>query len=100
MQKAVLSHAKSLRWLLARLENLGSKPHITSIRVLRHETVFVTSRGVIHNPKDWHTLRGYEAKTEGKEVQNEPLVPLVITNVIGGQLPEPPTPIAGEGTTG
>lgn len=61
LQKAALSHAQSPRWPLARLETPDSGPQITSVRVLRRETVFTTSRGAMHDPKDRRTLRGLDS---------------------------------------
>ena len=84
MQKAAISHAKSLRWILKRLDNLGSEPRITSIRVNSLETTFVTYRGTVHNPGDWKALRGKAPKIEEIEEKE------------GVQGPEEPLPRQGE----
>lgn len=60
MQKALLSHAKSIRWLLASLRNKGAKPGIYGVRVNDDEvTVVLVRSGVLHNPS-FATLRGYK----------------------------------------
>lgn len=71
MQKAALSHARSLRWLLARLDNLGSEPSIRLVRIRRGETTFVLDRGIVHNPNDWKALRGRASRTEEIEEKEE-----------------------------
>lgn len=60
LQKALLSHAKSIRWLLASLKNKGGQPAIYGVRVNRDEvTVVLEKVGVLHNPT-FNTLRGYK----------------------------------------
>ncbi len=59
-QKALLSHAKSIRWLLASLDEQDAEPEIFGIRVNRDEVaVILGKQGVLHNPS-FNTLRGYK----------------------------------------
>jgi hypothetical protein len=73
LQKALLSHAKSIKWLLASLENKGGRPEIFGVRVSRHEVVVVLKKsGVLHDPS-FNTLRGYKPLGRPKkEILPEP----------------------------
>lgn len=66
LRKAALSHVAALRWILRRLETLGVEPRVLVIRVLSHETVWVTGPGVTHNPKAWADIEGVWEKARGE----------------------------------
>ena len=66
LQKALLSHAKAARWILASLGNKGGKPEIFGIRVSRNEVVVILEpAGVLTNPT-YATLRGYKPPSRKK----------------------------------
>jgi hypothetical protein len=68
MQEALLSHMKAVRWILVRLNHLGTEPEIQAVRANADEVVVVTRYVVLHEPKDLATLCGLyeEARTKVK----------------------------------
>jgi hypothetical protein len=88
LQKAVLSHAKAMRWILASLDGRPASPAISLIRVTRYEvTIVLKESGILHGP-DYETLHGYAGKKRRKYEPGQVENPenLVLEHPAGGQI--------------
>ena len=89
LEKALLSHVRSCRWILGRLRTLESTPPIDMIRVSLNETAVVMEHGVAHDPKSWHDLLGVYTSVKEKYDQAWADVELSRRKVAAGL--EPPS---------